>query len=353
MIGKKLFICSLVDSPSLRKIIDHLYSDFLPKGTHPFLLLSLKIPPKNLDINVHPTKSQVQFLNEDEVLTFIAECIRNQLCSAVKSRAFPVIQKSQKIQRLDSPVAAIESPYSKVRVDSQTRTLESFKKDFVPGMVQKNDQSNIKLKSVKELIESLKNRCDLELLDWLSDLSFVGMISGTKCLVQFRTKLFMMDLEMFCINLLYQRNLHDFCKCPSAKLEPSIELTASLTILHDNRDMLRQYFSIDIKDNKLLYMPVFFDGRLNCPTDERMLVFLKRLAEKVNWVVEKECLDGITKELSLLYNPFIPNSNGNESLARDVVIPLLKSGFEPQSSLRSGFVELTDVKELYKIFERC
>lgn len=52
----------LVDSPAIRKSIEMVYSAFLPKGTHPFVYLSLEINPKNVDVNIHPTKHEVHFL---------------------------------------------------------------------------------------------------------------------------------------------------------------------------------------------------------------------------------------------------------------------------------------------------
>jgi len=52
----------LVDSTAIRKSIEMVYGAYLPKGTHPFAYLSLEINPKNVDVNVHPTKHEVHFL---------------------------------------------------------------------------------------------------------------------------------------------------------------------------------------------------------------------------------------------------------------------------------------------------
>lgn len=48
-----------VECSSLRKSLDGIYNAYLPKQTHPFVYLSLTIKSQNVDVNVHPTKSEV------------------------------------------------------------------------------------------------------------------------------------------------------------------------------------------------------------------------------------------------------------------------------------------------------
>ena len=49
----------LVESTVLRRAIEEVYSSYLPKGGHPFIYVSLQLPPESLDVNVHPTKREV------------------------------------------------------------------------------------------------------------------------------------------------------------------------------------------------------------------------------------------------------------------------------------------------------
>jgi len=79
-----------VESSAIKKAVEQTYSTFLPKGSHPFLYLSLDIDPARVDVNVHPTKREVNFLNEDEIIEAICDEIRVRLGKVDTSRTFVV-----------------------------------------------------------------------------------------------------------------------------------------------------------------------------------------------------------------------------------------------------------------------
>lgn len=49
----------LVESKEIKQAILTLYSTLLPKRTYPFVYLSISIRPDYIDVNIHPTKSEV------------------------------------------------------------------------------------------------------------------------------------------------------------------------------------------------------------------------------------------------------------------------------------------------------
>jgi hypothetical protein len=48
--------------------------------------MSLEIAPQNIDVNVHPTKLQVHFLHEDEIVEQLQQCLAAKLVGANSSR---------------------------------------------------------------------------------------------------------------------------------------------------------------------------------------------------------------------------------------------------------------------------
>ena len=81
----------LVECPSIRKSLDAIYAKYLPKtACYSFIFLSVSIPPASIDVNVHPTKKQVHFLHEDEIIVELSNAVDDVLTSADQSRVFSV-----------------------------------------------------------------------------------------------------------------------------------------------------------------------------------------------------------------------------------------------------------------------
>lgn len=67
------------------KIINHAvftaYENILEKGDYPFFVLFLELDPAKVDINVHPSKLEVKFDDENGIYTFVQAVVRKSLGS--------------------------------------------------------------------------------------------------------------------------------------------------------------------------------------------------------------------------------------------------------------------------------
>ncbi|WP_223648799.1 DNA mismatch repair endonuclease MutL [Hymenobacter psoromatis] len=55
------------------------YEGLLPRDTHPFYVLFLELDPKSIDINVHPTKTEIKFEDEKTVYAVVRAAVRQAL----------------------------------------------------------------------------------------------------------------------------------------------------------------------------------------------------------------------------------------------------------------------------------
>eukprot|EP01125_Pyxidicula_operculata_P012788 TRINITY_DN4209_c0_g1_i1.p1 TRINITY_DN4209_c0_g1~~TRINITY_DN4209_c0_g1_i1.p1 ORF type:complete len:399 (+),score=95.10 TRINITY_DN4209_c0_g1_i1:27-1199(+) len=78
----------LVDCKVLKKALELVYAPYLPKGNHPFIYLSLSLDPTTVDVNVHPTKNEVRFLNQDEIIEIVKKSFMDILESTNEGRTF-------------------------------------------------------------------------------------------------------------------------------------------------------------------------------------------------------------------------------------------------------------------------
>ena len=75
----------LVESTALRRAVEGVYQSYLPKGSSPFVYMSLVIAPENVDVNVHPTKHEVFFLHQDAIIEKIQVSTRSVLVLFISS----------------------------------------------------------------------------------------------------------------------------------------------------------------------------------------------------------------------------------------------------------------------------
>lgn len=65
----------------LHHAVMNAYEDLLASDTYPFYVLFIEIDPKNIDINVHPTKTEIKFTDERTVYAIVQSAVRQAIGS--------------------------------------------------------------------------------------------------------------------------------------------------------------------------------------------------------------------------------------------------------------------------------
>lgn len=78
----------MVECSPMKRAIENVYSAVLPKASKPFVVLVLSLPPSHVDVNLHPTKREVGFLHQDELIEEICKRLEARLLVSNDTRIF-------------------------------------------------------------------------------------------------------------------------------------------------------------------------------------------------------------------------------------------------------------------------
>jgi DNA mismatch repair protein MLH1 len=265
-----------VESSNIRKAIEQTYSAFLPKNGHPFVYLSLEIDPRRVDVNVHPTKREVNFLNEDEIIQAICEHIRSKLAAVDASRTFltqsllpggtwsgphpgPDTQQSAAAASSKTSTGSARKPAARpnennlVRTDTNLRKITSMLPPAAaasaagsssgPGAAQHGDAeiqyetvdreaTACRLISIRELRAEVRDDMHHELTEIFASHTFVGVVDERRRLaaIQGGVKLYLVDYGRVCFEYFYQLGLTDFGNFGVIRFSPALDLRELLSL---------------------------------------------------------------------------------------------------------------------------
>lgn len=75
-------------SPALVRAVERGYRTTIPQGVRPWLFLYLQMPGDQVDVNVHPAKSEVRFRHQNQVEALVENAVRTALDDEASSATF-------------------------------------------------------------------------------------------------------------------------------------------------------------------------------------------------------------------------------------------------------------------------
>ena len=354
-----------VDSSAIKKAIEQIYSAFLPKGGRPFIYLSIDIDPQRVDVNVHPTKREVNFLNEDEIIESICAEIVTRLAQVDTSRTFttqsllpsakvpsttvknygerPKSSQTKAIQRSAPSTPARSYENNLVRTDPQLRKITSMlppssANSSTPMPSSTHYSTSPKtttvysLTSIKNLRAAVRDAIHGNLTEVFASHTYIGLVDPCRRIVAIQggVKLYLIDYGMVCNEYFYQLGLTDFGNFGRIQFDPPLDVRALITIavereratekpenksipwddvaelvtkqLVDQRVMLLEYFNFDVsQEGELLGLPLLLKGYT--PSLTKLPRFLMRLGPCIDWLNEENCFHTFLSELASFYTP--------------------------------------------------
>ncbi len=263
-----------VKSDLLQQAVEQAYKTRLPMGKFPAYVLNLSITPNTVDVNVHPTKLEVRFSDEDKIFNFITNSVNDILRNenlipethfgndklTFKSSPIEEVNRLQSKQRSMGSVAVNEvSTFSNITrpIPPQSNfEPRAFHDDIVTEMipVQTKSPSNTffqkPLMDIKQevLLEEPKEDKKENIF---SDYKIIGQIFKTYWIIEQNEKMYIIDQHAAHERILFEELNESMKKQAVASQKLLVPLIINLTFqeqqtLFENLDLMKN-FGFDVE----------------------------------------------------------------------------------------------------------
>lgn len=210
-----------IKSSLVAKSIEDAYKNFLMQHQYPFCVLYFTFQGEMLDVNVHPTKMELRFSQNEGIYQALYDCIRERLINREHIRNVSLEERAKPEEKTEKPKERPPEPFEKQRLmqEKASQIASSIRQDtpyepkyekpfqdfpkkereFSPNIQEKQDNQYIQ----EEILYEGK---------FLSEYSkklhkIIGQVFDTYWLVEFEGKLFIIDQHAAHEKVLYEKTL--------------------------------------------------------------------------------------------------------------------------------------------------
>ena len=250
--GQQFFFVNnrFIKSPFLHHAVTTAFEGLLRPGYHPGYFLYLAVDPKTIDINIHPTKTEIKFEEEQSIYAILRSAVKHSLGVF---QVMPMLDFDHSTN-LDVPYAFKEKVPSPppIEVDS---SFNPFHTQDTPTKKQKEAWTDV-LSGVQ--IESTSQPIQKEALMQVPQSTRVFQLFLKYIVCPLQTRMLLIDQARAHQRVLYERflsSITDKKGLSQQLLFPiAIELNPQqVEVYHQNKDILESLgFQIKLKKDKIL-----------------------------------------------------------------------------------------------------
>lgn len=169
------------------RALSEAYRSMMPSGMHPAAVLFLDLPPDEVDVNVHPAKTEVRFLNEAALLSGVKQAVAQALSFAQPVTKLPDPMRSYGSARpaAAEPVRDFSLIIPEPEEDFSTKKLDLRFEGRVTGVAARSSASEQTLPEVVELEQTIAAAARMDRPD-IAEEVLPGLGHGMKPLGQIR-----------------------------------------------------------------------------------------------------------------------------------------------------------------------
>ena len=170
-----------VKNDEITKAIEECYKSLIPINKHPVFVLYIDIDPKKIDVNIHPTKEEIEFTNQDELNNIVRKITIGNLKEVVtipKIEITQIVPEEGSINFLDELEFEDEIDIGDVAVvdNDYKNNADIFKKNSF--IEESNEDYNLKEKEYFESIETVN------ISNILTNTNIIGTLFSTYIILE-------------------------------------------------------------------------------------------------------------------------------------------------------------------------
>ncbi len=228
---------------ALNVAVENAYRSFNTSDKFPFFILFIEIYPELVDVNVHPTKSEIKFSNEKEVFSAVYSAVHNSFGNSIKDEfnieneiSYDNYKEKEEINQLTfenkiSELTKLENEYK--IIDETFRNNPELKKKTVSIPVYLNkidnldynstnfDNNNLEIEKSVVILEEKRN-CDEKSVENIKNndnrisnidpkipkLNIIGQFNKTYILAEYNDTLYLIDQHAAHEKLLFENYIN-------------------------------------------------------------------------------------------------------------------------------------------------
>ncbi|MCR5691458.1 MAG: DNA mismatch repair endonuclease MutL [Eubacterium sp.] len=282
-----------IRSNIINRAIEEAYKEFLMNHRYPFVVLKLNIDSSLIDINVHPTKMEIRFSNQDEIyklfydaiyqtlknITLIPETNLNHADSNIKTES-PIVEKLKK------ETERTPEPFETLR---QTMNYMAN----IPAMPSRQEEEEDKQSKIFQQMNLFKEEM---IQDEKPVFRIIGQIFGTYWLLEYQEEMLIIDQHAAHEKVLFEKlmkRMREKKPLTQNLISPMVVTLSGreLDVLEENLSVFQEIgFQLEaFGDREYLITGVPADF-LNVPSKELFLEMLDSLLEKGSRATDTELI---------------------------------------------------------------
>ncbi len=240
-----------IKNKTMSSAIENAYQTIVPPGRFPFVVVNIEMSSEFVDVNVHPTKTEVRFSDESLVYRATYNAIRS---TVLNKDLIPEDEEKEEEKTLKN-VSELFSAYKKVESYDTRPTNSLYKKpivSYVPvnkssspiipsRLLTFRENSEIEKTPIKERNESLFTS-ELVVPTVAKNYKIIGSVFSTFILIQQNDDFYIIDQHAAHERVLYEKlvkKIHNSQKTKQMLMVPEIleVKNSELQIIKDNMDL--------------------------------------------------------------------------------------------------------------------